>query len=51
MKETQITLKGTFAQMRAKRCKERGAPLLALLWGRLAQALEEKPISITFRTD
>lgn len=51
MREIEVTLKGTFAQMRAKRCRERGTPLLALLWERLAQALENKPISIRFRTD
>ena len=51
MKEMQITLKGTFAQMRAKRCKQRGMPLLALFWETLAQSLEGKPITIKFRTD
>jgi len=51
MKEMQITLRGTFAQMRAKRCRERGTSLLALFWETLAQALENKPIPIKFRTD
>lgn len=51
MKEIEVTLKGTFARMRARRCRERGTPLLALFWERLAQALENKPISITFQTD